>query len=166
MKWYSRFDEVDNGDRSSFTLIKTVRFPIKLNKDLIDEKYSTLQGFDFDKVHIPHFSYEVTKHEIVYHIEFIKGTQLNPISFMNHKKIIYENLVDNDKEWGFHDLLLENFIVEDNTEKLYLIDFESFEKMTSKEKRKNYFIAENRALKDLNRLRKDLETAYMNDFWK
>lgn len=166
MKWYSRFDEIDNGDRSSFTLIKTVRFPIKLDKNLVDEKHNTLQSFDFDKVHIPHFSYEVTKNEIVYHIEFIKGTQLNPISFMNHKKIIYENLVDNDKEWGFHDLLFENFIVEDNTEKLYLVDFESFEKMTLEEKKKNYLIAEKRALKDLNMLRKDLETAYMNDFWK
>jgi len=167
MKWYSRFDEVvNNGDQSSFTLIKTVRFPVKLNKDLIDKKYGTLQGFGFDKVHIPNFSYEVTKHEIVYHIEFIKGTQLNPISFMNHKKIIYENLVDNDKEWGFHDLHPEDFIVEDNTNKLYLVDFESFEKMTFEEKVNDYNKNIKNILLNLDKIKKDLDTIHMNDFWK
>ena len=135
MKWYSRFASIDYGDRSSFSFVKTIKFADKLLKRHVDEKYKTLQNLNFNRVHIPEFSYEVTEHELIHHVEFIKGKQLNPISFMHYERLIYEDLVNNKKEWGFHDLNPEDFISEDNTEKLYLVDFESFEKMTLKEKK-------------------------------
>tara|TARA_B100000003_G_scaffold207801_1_gene226290 strand:- start:1097 stop:1636 length:540 start_codon:yes stop_codon:yes gene_type:complete len=138
MKWYTRFEDIDHGDRSSFRFQKTVRYPFILEEPITiakeNKKYSILKSFQFNRVHIPDFSYEITGHDIIYNVEFIKGTHLNPISFMHHAKIIYEDLVDNDKEWGFHDLNPEDFIFEGNTNKLYLVDFESFEKMTLKEK--------------------------------
>ena len=142
MKWYTRFEDIDHGDRSSFRFQKTVRYPFILEEPIAiakeNKKYSILKSFQFNRVHIPDFSYEITGHDIIYDVEFIKGTQLNPISFMHHAEIIYEDLVDNDKAWGFHDLQCENFVVEDNTAKLYLVDFESFQEMTFQEKIKEY----------------------------
>lgn len=167
MKWYGRFDEVvNNGDQSSFTMIKTVRFPVKLNKDLIHKKYHLLQNLNFNRVHIPHFSYVIKDYEIIYYVEYIKGTQLNPLSYMLREKSIYEDLVDNDKEWGFHDLHPEDFIVEDNTNKLYLVDFESFEEMTFEEKVNDYNKNIKNILLNLDKIKRDLDTIHMNNFWK
>ena len=165
MKMYARFKDVDKGDRSFFTFSKTVVFPGPIHQRRTDEKYEALKNESFEYIHIPDFTYSIDDNKITYDIEFIKGTQLNPISFMLWRKKIYKDFT-NGSEWGFHEQQPENFVVEDNTEKLYLVDFESFEKMTLNEKRESYMQAEKQVMKDLDKIKKDLKTIHMNDFWK
>ena len=63
MKWYTRFEDADLGDRSSFQFQKTVRYPFVLEKPNAiakeNKKYNTLKSFQFNRVHIPDFSYEI-----------------------------------------------------------------------------------------------------------
>lgn len=82
MKMYARFKDVDKGDRSFFTFSKTVVFPGPIHQRKTDEKYEALKNESFEYIHIPNFTYSIDDNKITYDIEFIKGTQLNPISFM------------------------------------------------------------------------------------
>ena len=143
---------------STFDFVKTVEFSDRLLKKHVDEKYKVLQNLSFNRVHIPKFSYEVTEHEIIHHIEFIKGTQMNPISFMCCNKLIYEDLVNNGKEWGFHSIHPEDFIFEDITNKLYLVDFESFCKMSLKEKVIDYQNTIKGITEELKQLKEDIKS--------
>lgn len=168
MKWYSRIDSenTSEGSWSTFYFEKTVKTVYKLDKSEIDKKYDTLKSLNFKNVHIPNFSYEVKDHEITYWVEYIKGKQLNPSSYMTRVDDIYNGLIDNGNKWGFHDLKCENFIAEIDTDKLYLVDFESFEWMTYDTKVKHYNKNIEHVLHNLNEMRKNIDMLSKHSFWK
>lgn len=167
MKWYSRdYKNIPEGSWSTFYFEKNVKSVYKLDKSEIDKKYDTLRNLNFKNVHIPSFSYKVKDHEITYCVEFIKGTQLNPLTYMTCVNDIYEGLVNNENEWGFEDLKCENFIAETITDKLYFIDFECFQWMTYDTKIKHYNKSVEHVRLNLNEMKKNIDMLNRHHFWK
>ena len=165
MKWYSRFESKSEGSWSTFYFRKSVRSTYRLDKSEIDQKYNTLKSLNFKNVHIPNFSYEIKDYEIIYNIEYVKGKQLNPLSYMIHANTIYDSLINNENEWGFHDLKCENFITEIDTDKLYFVDFESFEWMTHSQKIEYYNKSIEHVLDNLNRMKKNIYKFGKHSSW-
>lgn len=141
MKWYQRTD-----CKVSFQFIKTIEYPEYLDDFAEEEKLNLLRSMDFGRIHIPNFTYRIDYNVIKFNIDFIKGCQLcrREVCRCKHcrhdyasywSQVIYEDLVDNDNPYGFHDIGPEQFICEIDTEKLYLVDFESFQPMTLEEKK-------------------------------
>ena len=81
----------------------------------------------FTGVHIPHFTFDTIDKDLTVTIqsEFIKG------HFVGHRfsDILYKNLVERDSLWSFTDYGILNFIKQQDTEKIYCVDLESYRKM-------------------------------------
>tara|TARA_B100001057_G_scaffold220347_1_gene220769 strand:+ start:560 stop:1063 length:504 start_codon:yes stop_codon:yes gene_type:complete len=117
------------------------RFQKKLifDKDTFDpeiwvERLERIKSQDFNRIKIPEFTYEIIDNEILFEIEFIKGRQLGATTFVNWKDVIKEDLVDGEDHWGFSDLKPENFVIEKNTDTLYLVDFDTYNPRDRKSK--------------------------------
>lgn len=91
------------------------------------ERLERIKSQDFNRIKIPEFTYEIIDNEILFEIEFIKGRQLGATTFVNWKDVIKEDLVDKEDHWGFGDLKPENFVIEKNTDTLYLVDFDTYD---------------------------------------
>ena len=91
------------------------------------ERLERIKSQDFNRIKIPEFTYEIIDNEILFEIEFIKGRQLGATTFVNWKDVIKEDLVDREDHWGFGDLKPENFVIEKNTDTLYLVDFDTYD---------------------------------------
>lgn len=131
MKWYQR-----SSCKISFQFIKTIEYPDYLDDFAEEEKLNLLRSMDFGRIHIPNFTYRIDYNVIKFNVDYIKGCQLCRHDYDSHwSQVIYEDLVDNDNPYGFHDIGPEQFICEIDTEKLYLVDFESFQLMTQEEKK-------------------------------
>jgi len=131
MKWYQR-----SSCKISFQFIKTIEYPEYLDDFAEEEKLNLLRSMDFGRIHIPNFTYTIDYNVIKFNVDYIKGCQLCRHDYDSHwSQVIYEDLVDNDNLYGFHDIGPEQFICETDTEKLYLVDFESFQPMTLEEKK-------------------------------
>lgn len=91
------------------------------------ERLERIKSQDFNRIKIPEFTYEIVDNEILFEIEFIKGRQLGATTFVNWKDVIKEDLVDKEDHWGFGDLKPENFVIEKNTDTLYLVDFDTYD---------------------------------------
>lgn len=131
MKWYQR-----SSCKVSFQFIKTIEYPDYLDDFAEEEKLNLIRSMDFGRIHIPNFTYRIDYNVIKFNVDYIKGCQLCRHDYDSHwSQVIYEDLVDNDNPYGFHDIGPEQFICEMDTEKLYLVDFESFQLMTQEEKK-------------------------------
>ena len=125
-RWYKRSGKFVLA--SSFSLRKEMIF----NEETYDKEHwrirlDRLQREDFNRIKIPRFNYEMVDNRILFEIEFIKGRQLGATTFMDWRDVIKEDLVDREDDWGFGDLKPENFIIEKNTNNLYLVDFETYD---------------------------------------
>lgn len=132
MKWYQR-----SACKISFQFIKTIEYP-KLDHEPERKKYDLLKSMDFGRIHIPNFTYVIKDNTIIFNVDYIKGCQLCLHDYCHPRhwsKIIYEDLIDNDSPYGFSDLSPDQFVCEVKSEKMYLVDFESFEPMTLEEKK-------------------------------
>ena len=131
MKWYEKPE-----CKISFQFIKTIEYPEYLDDFAEEEKLNLLRSMDFGRIYIPNFTYRIDYNIIKFNVDYIKGCQLCHHDYDSHwSQVIYEDLIDNDNPYGFHDLAPQQFICEDNTEKLYLVDFESFQPMTLEQKK-------------------------------
>ena len=81
----------------------------------------------FTGVHIPYFTFDTLEKDLTVTIqsEFIKG------HFVGHRfsDILYKNLVERESIWSFTDYGILNFIKQQDTEKIYCVDLESYREM-------------------------------------
>jgi hypothetical protein len=91
--------------------------------EVILNKLERLKNDNFNRVKIPKFYYNVDGNTISYTCEFIKGIYaITP----QQRSIIYEDIVLKDSNWSFCDYYYSNFIVENQTQDIYAIDFQSY----------------------------------------
>ena len=110
-----------------------------------EENLKKLSKDKFTTVKIPKFSFKRNHNVIICKMEFIKGVQLNPGTRDNYGKQIYDDLVlrknSPNREYSFIDYSVSNFIVCENTNDLYFVDLECYQKMPAFD-RKNLFFHE------------------------
>ena len=102
------------------------------------ERLDRLQSQKFNRIKIPHFTYEMIDNKIFFDVEFIKGRQLGIIDWLYWSNIIREDLVECNSDWGFVDILADNFVIERSTNTLFLVDFYDY-RLTSKVERISSF---------------------------
>ncbi len=116
-----------------FTLLKTVNCKNSKLKNIYINKLNRLQKENFNRVKIPKFTYSVEDNIVFCIIDFIKGAYINTSKEQN---IIYEDIVCHESDWTFADYHNANFIVEEGTETIYSVDFQSYRFHPNKDKRK------------------------------
>ena len=120
-------------------------------------KLDRLQKEDFNRIHIPKFDYYINRNAVRYRVEFIKGYPLGTVS--KFKDIIYEDVVDRESDWTFDDFGASNFIVEHNTDKIFAVDFQSYNYIPNRD----YRISKWEKLKKINF--NILEDILINEKW-
>ena len=80
----------------------------------------------FNRIYIPQFTWDRYQNEIKLEMEFVWGHQMYPAMLKDdYRKIIYEDMVLNNKTYGFKDLSLHNFILTKN-KSISFVDLESY----------------------------------------
>ena len=80
----------------------------------------------FNRIYIPQFTWDRYQNEIKLEMEFVWGQQMYPGLLKDgHRKIIYEDMVLNNKTYGFKDLSSHNFILLEN-KSIAFVDLESY----------------------------------------
>tara|TARA_B100001996_G_scaffold125017_1_gene94729 strand:+ start:543 stop:1025 length:483 start_codon:yes stop_codon:yes gene_type:complete len=115
----------DTSVEASFKLEKIIHCGTLENKNAMVEKLDRLKTEDFNRVSIPDFDYHVDNNTVTYNVDFIKGYGIGTL-IPKYADIVYEDVVQRESDWVFHDLATINFIVEFGTEKIYAIDFQSY----------------------------------------
>ena len=116
-----------------FTLLKTVDCKnIKL-KNIYINKLNRLKKENFNRVKIPKFTYSVDNTTVFCIVDFIKGDYINT---SQQHQIVYEDIVCRESDWTFVDYHNANFIIEEGTETIYSVDFQSYRFHPNLEKRK------------------------------
>ena len=110
---------------SSFTLVKQFDCFTKDILNLMVDKLERLKDENFNRVLIPDFDYIVDGNIITYDTAFIKGWGIGTY-IPDFANIVYEDVVLRDSDWTFDDYGMSNFIVEHNTDKIFAIDFQSY----------------------------------------
>lgn len=116
-----------------FTLLKTVDCKNNKLKNIYINKLNRLKNENFNRVKIPKFTYSVDGTTVFCIIDFIKGEYINTLE---QQQIIYEDIVCRKSDWTFVDYHNANFIIEEGTETIYSVDFQSYRFHPNLEKRK------------------------------
>ena len=143
---------------ASFTLVKQFNCFTKDNLDLMIDKLERLKKENFNRIHIPDFEYSVEGNIISYNTVFIKGWGVG-IYVPDFANIIYEDVVQRDSDWTFDDFGGSNFIVEHNTDKIFAVDFQSYNYIPNRD----YRISKWEKLKKINF--NILEDILINEKW-
>jgi hypothetical protein len=105
------------------SLTKEITCQKKYDVEIIINKLERLQNDHFNRIKIPKFYYEIKENTVVYTSEFIKGVYaITP----QQRTIVYEDVVLKDSDWTLFDYYYSNFIVENETEIIYAVDFQSY----------------------------------------
>ncbi len=116
----------------SLTFLKTITYA---NQEVVKDKANNLkllQQRTFQRIKIPHFTFNVFQNVISIHMQFIKGDVLNKHNKLPFKHIIWEDLVKRPEIFsaaGYHP---SNFVV--NTDGLYFVDLEDMRFIEHKER--------------------------------
>ena len=110
---------------ASFTLVKQFNCFTKDNLNLMIDKLERLKKENFNRIHIPDFEYKVEGNTITYDTVFIKGWGVGTL-IPNFANIVYEDVVQRESDWTFDDYGGSNFIVEHNTDRIFAVDFQSY----------------------------------------
>ena len=120
----------------SFHLTKVIDCKTKEYAEMIVDKLSRLKNAKFDNILIPEFDYNLEGVILTQEIEYIKGEKCGMIK-KRYRDKIYKDLVEGDSDWTFNDYNFNNFIVVERLNKIYAIDFQSYNFMPSRQERKN-----------------------------
>ena len=120
---------------ASFDLKKVIKFSNLNERDLFIEKLQRLQGENFNRVHIPNFTFTYDDDTVTQYVQFIKGTPFGTITHP-YNQIVYQDVVLKNSDWTFLDYNTQNFIVESDTNKIYAIDFQSYAMLKDVKERK------------------------------
>ena len=123
------------GRRTTFTLTKMIEYPqedIQEKLSLKVEWLDRLQKDSFNRVRIPRFEYEILNNRLYITSDYIKGKYLNKSKI----PIIEEDVIYRKNSWSFADFNYRNYIQEEHTDNIYMIDFDTYRQI-SMEDRKN-----------------------------
>jgi len=134
MKHKSRINSLLTLD-ISFEFIKTIDCITDDNTKIMIEKLERLKEEKFERILIPQFEYEVNGNILTQRVEYIKGRKMG-MTVEKYRSWIYKDLVERDSDWTFCDYYYDNFIVLDSENKIYAIDFQSYNYMPSKDDRR------------------------------
>ena len=116
-----------------FEITKTCTYHTESVAIRYEENLKKLSKDEFTTVKIPKFSFKRNYNVIICKMEFIKGVQLNQDTKELYSKQIYEDIVlrknSPNREYSFIDYSAHNFIVCENTNDLYFVDLECYQKM-------------------------------------
>ena len=119
----------------SFEFTKTIDCITEDNTKIMVEKLERLKEEKFKRILIPQFEYEVNGNILIQKVEYIKGRKMG-MTVEKYRNWIYKDLVERDDDWTFCDYYYDNFIVLDSENKIYAIDFQSYNYMPSKDDRR------------------------------
>ena len=122
--------------KASFTLTKQFDCFNEDNLNLMIDKLERLKTENFNRIHIPDFEYKVDGNIITYDTVFIKGYGIGTL-IPKFADIIYEDIVKRKSDWTFTDYGMPNFIVEYKTDKIYSVDFQSYNYVPDREYRES-----------------------------
>ncbi len=116
-----------------FYLIRKVDCKTSKLKEIYLQKLDRLKDEDFNRVKVPSFHYEVDGNIVTCVSQFVKGLY----AFTSEqRRIIYEDVVNHDSEWTFSDYGYDNFLVEESTNTIFSVDFQSYRYYPDLDKRK------------------------------
>ncbi len=119
----------------SFQFTKTIDCITEENTAMMVDKLERLKKEKFERILIPQFEYEVEDNIIIQKVEYIKGRKMG-MTVEKYRNWIYKDLVERDNDWTFCDYYYDNFIVLDGENKIYAVDFQSYDYMPSKDDRR------------------------------
>tara|TARA_Y100001938_G_C7982200_1_gene374994 strand:- start:89 stop:604 length:516 start_codon:yes stop_codon:yes gene_type:complete len=119
----------------SFQFTKTIDCITEENTEMMVDKLERLKKEKFERILIPQFEYEVEDNIIIQKVEYIKGRKMG-MTVEKYRNWIYQDLVERDSDWTFCDYYYDNFIVLDAENKIYAVDFQSYDYMPSKDDRR------------------------------
>ena len=119
----------------SFQFTKTIDCITEENTAMMVDKLERLKKEKFERILIPQFEYEVEDNIIIQKVEYIKGRKMG-MTVEKYRNWIYQDLVERDSDWTFCDYYYDNFIVLDAENKIYAVDFQSYDYMPSKDDRR------------------------------
>jgi len=102
--------------------------------EILIDKLSRLKNAKFDNILIPEFDYNLDGVIVTQEIEYIKGEKCGMIK-KKYRDKIYKDLVEGESDWTFNDFNFNNFIVVERLNKIYAIDFQSYNFIPSREER-------------------------------
>lgn len=122
------------GRRTNFTLTKCIEY---LDDD-IEEKLvfrteclDRLKKDSFNRVRVPNFEYEVLNGKLYITSEYIKGKYLNKSKI----PIIEEDVIYRKNSWSFADYNYRNYIQEERTENIYMVDFDTYRQISIEDRK-------------------------------
>jgi len=118
----------------SFQFTKVIDCKTDEYAEMMVEKLDRLKGEKFDKILIPKFEYSLNGTVLTQKVEYIKGRKCG-MTVKKYRDKIYKDLIERDNDWTFCDYNFDNFIVIEKEDKIYAIDFQSYNYMPSKDKR-------------------------------
>ena len=81
-----------------------------------------LREYDYNRVKIPNFEFNVYRNVLTIHMDYIKGKQITHEKRYLYKDIIYEDLVCSENSVSVLGYTLENFIISKEDKQIYFID--------------------------------------------
>ena len=126
----SSLDKVD----ISFRMTKIIDCKTEECAEILIDKLSRLKNAKFDNILIPEFDYDLEGVIVTQEIEYIKGEKCGMIK-KKYRDKIYKDLVEGESDWTFNDFNFNNFIVVERLNKIYAIDFQSYNFIPSREER-------------------------------
>lgn len=122
----------------SFKIIKEIDY---INIETANQKYNDfthLRNKNFNRVHVPDFTFKKNNTTLSYTSDFIKGAQITQSSKNKYKDIIYEDLVNRNDDYSFTSYGLTNFIIEEHTNRIYYIDLDDYRKISVEERKQRF----------------------------
>ena len=118
----------------SFQFTKIIDCMTKEHTSMMVDKLERLKNEKFEKILIPEFEYEVEGNILTQRVEYIKGRKCG-MTVKKHRDKIYQEFIERDSDWTFCDFNYDNFIVIEGEDKIYAIDFQSYNYLPSRKGR-------------------------------
>jgi len=118
-----------------FSITKIITYDDHEQLKYYSNLYSLLkEDTDFGDIKVPKFDFEVNDTDLIVKSEYIKGRQWQADDFWLNYDLIANNLVMRENDYSFKDYDPTNFIAETNTNQIYYVDFEGYDKCTIQER--------------------------------
>ena len=99
-----------------------------------------LREYDYNRVKIPNFEFNVYRNVLTIHMDYIKGKQITHEKRYLYKDIIYEDLVCSENPVSVLGYTLENFIISKEDKQIYFIDLTDIGVSTVSQRKRQYNI--------------------------
>lgn len=103
-----------------FTLTKVIEYQTVDCAKIVFDNLSRLKSENFNRVLIPDYQYSIEDNIITIISDYVKGF------YCSKPNIVIEDIVNHKSDYTFDDYHRQNYIVCDNTNKIYMVDLESY----------------------------------------